>query len=80
VAKKKKRRGASQTNSQKKPSDKFAHTMVIPDAPTQELNIHSLFADMPEEDAEATRKQRRRPSGSTGASTASNRRNSSTKK
>ncbi len=33
--------------------EKFAKTMVIPDAPTREIDIRSLFADEPEEDTEA---------------------------
>jgi len=33
--------------------DKFAKTMVVPDLPTQEIDIQSLFADEPEEDTAA---------------------------
>ncbi|MBQ4064805.1 MAG: leucine-rich repeat domain-containing protein, partial [Clostridia bacterium] len=36
-----------------KDDDQFAKTMVIPDAPTREIDIRSLFADEPEEDVEA---------------------------
>ncbi len=63
---KKKREEKRSSHSQKKSSDKFAHTMVIPDAPTQELDVHSLFSEEPEEDAEAIRKQRKKPAGKTG--------------
>ena len=34
-------------------SDKFADTLVVPEAPTQEIDIQSLFADEPEEDTAA---------------------------
>lgn len=34
-------------------ADKFADTIVVPDAPTQEIDIQSLFADEPEEDTAA---------------------------
>lgn len=33
-------------------ADKFSDTIVVPDAPTREINIQSLFADEPEEDTE----------------------------
>ncbi len=36
-----------------KANDKFADTIVVPDAPTRELDIQSLFADEPEEDKTA---------------------------
>ncbi len=45
-------------------SEKFAHTIVIPDAPTQELNVQSLFAEEPEEDADAVKKQKKKKSSS----------------
>ncbi len=34
-------------------ADKFADTIVVPEAPTQEIDIQSLFADEPEEDTVA---------------------------
>lgn len=34
-------------------ADKFADTIVVPEAPTQEIDIQSLFADEPEEDIAA---------------------------
>lgn len=37
-----------------KANDKFADTIVVPDAPTRELDIQSLFADEPEEDKTAS--------------------------
>lgn len=37
-----------------KAADKFADTIVVPDAPTRELDIQSLFADDPEEDKTAS--------------------------
>ncbi len=40
-------------------SDKFADTIVIPDAPTREIDIQSLFSDEPEEDKEAAIKKNR---------------------
>ncbi len=38
-------------------ADKFADTIVVPDAPTREIDIQSLFADEPEEDTEASAPQ-----------------------
>lgn len=45
------------SGSAPKASDKFADTIVVPDAPTRELDIQSLFADDPEEDQSAFAEQ-----------------------
>ncbi|MBE6637749.1 MAG: hypothetical protein E7618_08125 [Ruminococcaceae bacterium] len=55
--KKKRRRQELLASRRVSSNDKFADTIVVPDAPTQEIDIQSLFADEPEEDTDAIVRQ-----------------------
>lgn len=52
--KNKKDQGGRLSADAPKAADKFSDTIIVPDAPTRELNIQSLFSDDPEEDKSAS--------------------------